>query len=71
VSGCFVRATRQRGVENGQSAPLLRRRKVRRSRSMIDVCLFIDSNTHRYIVVYGTKAKAVTGASDAIKYKRK
>jgi len=25
----------------------------------------------RYIVVYGTKDKALTGASDAIKYKRK
>jgi len=35
------------------------------------VCLFIDNNTHRYIVVYGTKAKALTGASDVIKYKRK
>jgi len=31
------------------------------------VCLFIDNNT----VVYGTKVKALTGASDAIKYKRK
>jgi len=35
------------------------------------VCLFIDNNTHRYIVVYGSKAKALTGASDVIKYKRK
>jgi len=34
-------------------------------------CLFIDNNTHRYIVVYGTEAKSLTGASDAIKYKRK
>jgi len=35
--------------------------------------LFIDNNTHthRYIVVYGTKAKALTGVSDAKKYKRK
>jgi len=34
-------------------------------------CLFIDNNTRRYIVVYSTKAKALTGASDATKYKRK
>jgi len=32
-----------------------------------DVCLFIDNHTHNNIViVYGTKAKALTGASDAI-----
>jgi len=33
--------------------------------------LFIDNNTHRYIVVYGTNAKALTSASNVIKYKRK
>jgi len=39
--------------------------------STIINCLFIDNNTHRYIVVYGTKAQAFTGVGDAIKYKRK
>jgi len=35
------------------------------------VCLFIDNNSHKHIAVYGTKSKALTGASNAIKYKRK
>jgi len=37
----------------------------------LSVCLFIENKTHKYSVVYGTKANALSGASDAIKYKRK
>jgi len=31
----------------------------------------LTTTTHIDIIVYGTKAKALTGASDAINYKRK
>jgi len=39
--------------------------------SVVNLGLFVYLLTTISLVVYGTNAKALTGASDAIKYKRK